>query len=308
MAFTIDIPFPHPGVNSNTPDCSTPNDTIDIDSNSTNPQSLQPVVVRTDSVHNGTARSNIHATHTIYRFEFLSPVRDVEALRSNMNQVTRALRFPSSYPETQWVLAMMLDCYRLAVVAILETHGIVLQGAPQPVYGPRPRPLPRAAIFQNVDARIQHLLETGGFRDARRVSVSSPERKTEPIRYDDAYDNMLGTRSADDGSAAAYAYRDGAEATNELRFRQGFHNGLPFGRAHAYITTLDRNLVEARQARHLAGLSTRSMDIEIATRAVRDTDSWGWVGMYMFESRLMERGLQLTLCVAELEGMSVDLR
>lgn len=294
MVFSINIPFRHLGVQGNNPDGKTPDDTTEVESNAGNRQSLDPVSVRTDSVHDGSARRDIHATYEVLKFDFISPVRDVETLRSNMNSAIRALRVVSSRPEISRVFVTLLDHYRSAGAAILETHGVVLRGAPTPVYGPRPRPLPRAAIFQNLNACIEQLLVAEGVRDACHLSLPSPGSTTEPIRYDDAYDNMLGTRSADDGTAAAYAYRDGAEATNELRFRQGWHNGLALGHEHEHITTLDRNLVEARQVRRLAGLPTRAMDVEIAIRAVRDTDSWGWVGMYLLESRMMERELQLT--------------
>jgi hypothetical protein len=96
-----------------------------------------------------------------------------------------------------------------------------------------------------------------------------------PIRYSDAYDDLMGFRSADDGSATAYAERYGDEAVNNIQFSDTRHNGLYLGQDHSYITTQNRNLVEARQARALAGLPTQAMDEEITYRMLRDPDSWG---------------------------------
>jgi len=291
MVFSIDITFSRLGVRGNNTDGNTPDG---VETNAGNRQGLALFRIRTNSTHDVSAIRDIHATHEVLKFEFVSPVRDVETLHSNINSVFKALHVLSSRPDSCRVFTTLLDCYKLAGVAILHNLGTVLQDAPQPIYGPRPRPLPQAAVFQNLNSRVKRLLVAIGVRDRYHVNQPPPVGITEPIRYDDAYDNMLGTRSIDDGTAAAYAYRDGAEATNELRFRQGWHNGLPFGQDHGHITTLDRYLVEARQARRLAGLSTRAMDVEIAIRAVRDTNSWGWVGMSLLESRMMAREFQLT--------------
>jgi hypothetical protein len=165
---------------------------------------------------------------------------------------------------------------------------LVSRYASPPVYGPQPRPLNEAARRQNAEARLRrtHAANRG---DARPWYTSSSVDTDYPPRYNHPYDDIMGTRSLDDGSAAAYTIRDGEDSTYEARFSDGHHNGLSFRRGHLHITTEDRNLVEARQARHLAGLSTKAMDEEITHRVARDYDSWGWVGQCLRENERAER-------------------
>ncbi|KAH7073717.1 hypothetical protein BKA63DRAFT_604044 [Paraphoma chrysanthemicola] len=40
-------------------------------------------------------------------------------------------------------------------------------------------------------------------------------------------------------------------------------------------------LIEMRQARALAGLSTRAMDVEITLRILDNPQAWGWIGEFM---------------------------
>jgi hypothetical protein len=88
----------------------------------------------------------------------------------------------------------------------------------------------------------------------------------------------MGIRSIQDGTPAANAEKDGVIAIYAIRFTRQIHNGLKFGRGHLHITTENRHLVEARQARTLAGLTTEAIDGEITYRVLRDFDSWGWLG------------------------------
>jgi hypothetical protein len=138
----------------------------------------------------------------------------------------------------------------------------------------RPRPLSEAAIRQNARARTRRAytasLGQNGYQFPHAPVYTAP-----PIRYSHPYDDLLGSRSLGDGTAAAYAERDGDTATYAIRFSEARHNGYKFGKGHLYHTTEDRNLVEARQARALAGLSTHDMDGEIVYRVLSDVDAWG---------------------------------
>jgi hypothetical protein len=165
---------------------------------------------------------------------------------------------------------------------------LISRYASPPVYDPQPRSLNEAARRQNAEARFRrtHAANRG---DARPRYASSPVYTEYPPQYNHPYDDIMGTRSLDDGSAAAYAIRDGEDITYEARFSGGNHNGLSFKRGHLHITTEDRNLVEARQARHLAGLSTKAMDEEITHRVARDYDSWGWVGQCLRKNEWAEK-------------------
>lgn len=165
---------------------------------------------------------------------------------------------------------------------------LVSRYASPPVYGPQPRPLSEAALRQNAQARVRQCL-TASRGEAGQWDLSTPMPTEYLPRYSNPYDDIMGTRSLDDGSAGAYAKRDGDEATYQARFQDGCHNGLDFRRGHLHITTEDRSLVEARQARALASLSTRAMDEEITHRVVRDYDSWGWVGQCLRETEWAEK-------------------
>ncbi|KAH8712191.1 hypothetical protein GQ44DRAFT_713751 [Phaeosphaeriaceae sp. PMI808] len=63
------------------------------------------------------------------------------------------------------------------------------------------------------------------------------------------------------------------------------HNTLTFRRGHLHITTIDRHLIEVRQARSLASLSTNALDEEITYRVLREWDSWGWLGTLIHDSQ-----------------------
>jgi hypothetical protein len=137
---------------------------------------------------------------------------------------------------------------------------------------------PRAPVpvrrTQNARARTRRAytasLGQNGYQFPHAPVYTAP-----PIRYSHPYDDLLGSRSLGDGTAAAYAERDGDTATYAIRFSEARHNGYKFGKGHLYHTTEDRNLVEARQARALAGLSTHDMDGEIVYRVLSDVDAWG---------------------------------
>jgi hypothetical protein len=156
------------------------------------------------------------------------------------------------------------------------------------LYGPHRRPLCEAAIEQNQRAqrRREYLasLTRGDFEFPH-----TPTFTPQPVRYNDTYNDLIGTRSCDDGSAAAYVERDGEVDTYAVRFTRQVHNGLRFQQGHLHITTENRHLVEARQARVLASLTTEAMDEEITYRVLRDFDAWGWLGQCVRGSDWSER-------------------
>jgi hypothetical protein len=187
-------------------------------------------------------------------------------------------------PDQQRYLTRCLDTlYSLRRAAQSTQLPTITEEVPPPVYGPHPRPLSAAAICQNAQARRSRE-RTAFYARAGHKFPNTPVYKPAPIRYSDAYDDLLGFRSLDDGTPAAYAERDGDEAVHAIRFSRTAHMGLGFGRGHLHMTTEDRRLVEGRQARSLAGLSTEETDEEIAYRVLRDMDSWGWLGRCVGET------------------------
>lgn len=53
------------------------------------------------------------------------------------------------------------------------------------------------------------------------------------------------------------------------------------GQSGAFNSWRERQLVEMREARGLAGLNTSEYDWEIARRVLEDPPPWGWVGKVM---------------------------
>jgi hypothetical protein len=136
------------------------------------------------------------------------------------------------------------------------------------------RSLSAAAIRQNERARIRRTIM--GVLQSTGCSYSqTSDSRPFPIRYNDAYDDLVGIRSLDDGTPGAYAERDGYDSTYRILFTDRQHNGLSFQRGHLHITTSDRNLVETQQARTLAGLQTQDIDEELAYRVIREPYTWG---------------------------------
>jgi hypothetical protein len=191
--------------------------------------------------------------------------------------IRRVLNWPLLSPSPQRVYSSILNSLlvlRDDARSPLPLRQIATRDTRRPVYGPQPRPLSEAAIRQNARARTRRAyIESLGHSGYR--FLHAPVYTDQPIRYSHPYDDLLGYRSLDDGTAAAYAERDGDTATYAIRFDKLRHNGYNFRSGHVYITTEDRNLVEARQARALAGLSTKEMDTEITWRVLDDSYSWG---------------------------------
>jgi hypothetical protein len=173
-----------------------------------------------------------------------------------IDNVRRALNLPTLSPTQQILLNRVIRSF----LTLRETiQSRLLQHAQGDLSPHNARPIYDLPSLNNEIAIRQHTL-------VDPVPL---------IRYSNAYDDLLGSRSSDDGTAAAYAERDGDDAAYAIRFSNTHHNGLGFQQGHLHITTEDRNLVEARQARSLAGLTTQDMDEEIAYRMQRDSDSWG---------------------------------
>jgi hypothetical protein len=186
-------------------------------------------------------------------------------------------------------LASLLSLRRAALISLAEgIQECASQHERLNSYGPHRRPLCEAAIEQNLRARRRReylaSLTRGDFEFPH-----TPTFTTHPVRYNDTYNDLIGTRSCDDGSAAAYVERDGEVDTYAVRFTRQVHNGLRFQQGHLHITTENRHLIEARQARMLASLTTEAMDEEIAYRVLRDSDAWGWLGQCMRGSDWSER-------------------
>jgi hypothetical protein len=194
-----------------------------------------------------------------------------------ISDVRRALSHPMLSSSSQIAYNGILNALfalRDAAHIPLPLQEIVPCDNCRPVYGPQPRPLGEAAIRQNARARTRRAYTTT-LKHIRYQFPHAPDYAALPIRYSHPYDDLLGSRSLDDGTAAAYAERDGEMATYALRFCKARHNGYLFGKGRLHITTEDKSLVEARQSRTLAGLSTQDLDDEITHRVQQDPDSWG---------------------------------
>jgi hypothetical protein len=134
--------------------------------------------------------------------------------------------------------------------------------------------LSAAAIRQNEQAHNRRTI-MGALQSIGCSFPQTSDSQLFPIRYNNAYDDLIGIRSLDDGTPGAYAERDGYEFTYSILFTDRKHNGLSFQLGHLHITTSDRNLVEAQQARALAGLQTQDIDEELAYRVIREPNMWG---------------------------------
>jgi hypothetical protein len=123
-------------------------------------------------------------------------------------QVRRELNRQSLTPMEQTLLgAIISSLERLreaAQQALPDIEDLILRYISLPVYGPLPRPLSEAAIRQNFRARNRQSHASSLTREGR-YSPRTQVHAAEPIRYDNAYDNMLGVQSQDDGTPAAYA-------------------------------------------------------------------------------------------------------
>jgi hypothetical protein len=148
------------------------------------------------------------------------------------------------------------------------------QHASSSVYHTQSPPLGSAAIRQNERARIRREV-ISVIRSHYIIYSPMLAYPPLPIRYNNPYDDLIGIRSLDDGTIGAYAKRDSHDSAYRMIFTDWRHNGLYFRRGHMHITTADRNLVEVRQARLLAGLQTQEMDEEIAYRVVQGPKMWG---------------------------------
>jgi hypothetical protein len=182
---------------------------------------------------------------------------------------------------------------------------IVSQRIARPMY--QGRPLTDAAIRQNAQARARSLYVSALAADGLDFPCEPLNNATRPIRYSDAYDDLIGTRSLTDGTAAAYAETYGDFAASARRHNRYTHNGLKFGQRHLHITVKNRHLIEIRQARALARLPTEDIDREIVGRVVRKPKDWGWLGGYMRQhvaSRIVKHYSE-ELAYLLMEGLSL---
>lgn len=142
-----------------------------------------------------------------------------------------------------------------------------------PMFGPQRRTLRPAAIEQNARARFRRTLSRA--QNIPGADESASETATTlPICYAHTYDDLLGLVLVFDGTSTNL--ERSVEHVYHDRFMAEWELNSDARCRHSYITIEDRNLVEARQARALAGLSTQDMDREIARRVQVDTKSWGW--------------------------------
>lgn len=140
-----------------------------------------------------------------------------------------------------------------------------LSSTSRPLHVPQPRAHSRAAMLQNVRSRIDRALD--------RAWNTGETGSALPTRFAHPYDELLGFRLVNDETSSYI--KSSLAGVHHGRFISEWDMNLVFRCRHSYITTEDRNLVEARQARALAGLTTQDMDREIGRRAQVDRGSWG---------------------------------
>jgi hypothetical protein len=193
-----------------------------------------------------------------------------------IHQVRNTLDRSGPSVTQQRSLCRSLD--RLAVLQqasrYVPPQHVQLRDAPPSEYGPQALPLSEAAIRQNTIAQERATHSAALQRSGRQVNLRTADADP-PIRYADAYNDLIGTRSLDDGSVLACAIRDGVGITYAMRYAQHCHNGLQYHRGHLHITSDNRHLIEIRQARWLAGLPTEEMDEELTYRVTCEPDTWG---------------------------------
>jgi hypothetical protein len=205
---------------------------------------------------------------------------EVSLYQRLLNDIRCTLNRPEITVEQQRILCTLMD----AVTGLLEDlrchvplARIVSQRNGLPVYGPQRRPLSRAAIIQNAQARTRRAYISA--LAARGIVFPVHQGFSErPIRYSETYDDLLRWRSLDDGTVGASALRNGEDETLASRFNWYYHNGLSRRRDHLCITTDDRQLVEVQQARLLAGLPVEELNEEISSRVESSPGEWGWLG------------------------------
>ncbi|KAF1917914.1 hypothetical protein BDU57DRAFT_180806 [Ampelomyces quisqualis] len=207
-----------------------------------------------------------------------------DARSTSVDRIIHQVRNTIDRPELSVTQQRSL-CRSLDQLAVLQqaARNVQLQhvqprAVPPPEYGPQPRPLSEAAIRQNMTARERAAHSAALQRSGHPVNLR-PADADPLIRYNDAYDDLIGTRSLYGGSVLASAIRDGDDVTYARRYAQNCHNGLQYQRGHQHITSENRYLVEIRQARWLAGLPTVELDAELTYRIICEPDAWGWIGV-----------------------------
>lgn len=151
-----------------------------------------------------------------------------------------------------------------------------------------------AALRQNAEALYNRKLDevAAVLGEAKAIDIS---KTPEPVLYGDVYNNLFGTRSLDDDCHISYARRHGSAFAAEFQHHHDLHNGHENRRNHNYTNLCDRNLVETRQGRVLAGLSTYSLDQEICRRVVGYPMQWGWIGRFVANAS-WTHGVSCTSC------------
>lgn len=102
---------------------------------------------------------------------------------------------------------------------------------------------------------------------------TQPTDDSQAMRADSTYDTITQGRRPPTGNVPRGS---GAQPRTNRQNAQEPRPGTP-----ARPTLTDRQLVELRQARALAGLDNSELDEEIARRVIQDPQAWGWVGREM---------------------------
>ena len=122
------------------------------------------------------------------------------------------------------------------------------------------------------------------FRHRRALARAEP-----PVLYDVPYDKLVGHdpwHDMEERLTSRYIDSQGRELPQSARYMytRENHNGLPLGKGNRYLNLGNRDLVEMRQARALAGLDTDDMDLAIAQRVLHNPSAWGNLGSIMVEA------------------------
>jgi len=128
-----------------------------------------------------------------------------------------------------------------------------------PVFGPQRRPLSEAATRQNAQARARREYISALAEDGLKFSPKRSD-SARPIRYGDAFNDLLGPQSIPEEHIASFAETWGNDTVIRLAIGRHTYHGPWARNGHAYVTTGNRHLIEVRQARALAGLSAADID------------------------------------------------
>lgn len=189
---------------------------------------------------------------------------------------------PDDHDRFQAIIRYLGNCpkaYRSRPTDMIQRglQGLIGRGI---IHGPWNRPLNDAAMQQNAEARYNRKLEEVAI--ALGEYMPQDVRLTpDLVRHGDTYSDLFGTRSLEDDCLVSYARRHGSDFVADFEALHNLHNGHEYRGNHRYTNTSNRNLVEIRQARALAGLSTQRMDEEILRRVGGYPMQWGWLGRFV---------------------------